>query len=126
MSSSAVAVLRSACYALRRRPPFPCALIENSSTRRFYSADCTAVGKAETNKPATVEDGVSRKLDQINRAFDAHNAAWKELAEQVRRRKVRVRRTIFAAGGVLAAVYAKKRFFSWTKEDNEEMPAANN
>jgi len=74
--------------------------------------------------------GVSRKLDQINRALDAHNAAWKELAEQVkrdRRRKPLVHRTIFA-GGVLAAVYVtvKKHFFRRTKEDNEEMSAANN
>lgn len=131
--SSAAAVLRSACYALRR-PLFPrSALIErqppprlrpqaqNYSTRRFYSADCT-VGKPETTNKAAVEDGVSRKLDEINDVFDRFAVALKEYREEVereRRRKVWVRRTIFASG-VLAAIYVKRRcFFSGTTEDKE-------
>lgn len=70
-----------------------------------------------------MEDGVSRKLDEINRIFDTYDAALKEYGELMlekkrdRRRKVLARRTTFA--GVLAAIYAKHHFFSGTIEDKE-------
>lgn len=98
--------------------------LQHASVLQCHGTAAAVRKAAETNK-ATVEDSLSRKLDEINRVFDETDALLKkygelllEESERERRRKTFVRRTLFAAGALAAIYYyVNQRFFGGTKEE---------